>query len=352
MADQQIQRVFVPPSDGSGPDVPDGPDPAPLLNPARITGVASGFMTAKALFVAAEVGLFAAVPAEGATAPTLAARCHLPVRSARALADLLVATGLLEHDGERYRNAPDTEAFLAGRGPLDMRPMLTYWDTVSYSTWARASVAFRTREGVRADLTEAQIQAYESSVALVTAETAADLVGAYDFGPHHRVLDVGGGIGTFVKPILGAYPQLTATLLDLPEVVAVAREKVADDALAGRLDLVGADVFVDPLPAGHDVMVVANVVHLFSPERNTELLSRLRAVVAPQGRLLLVDWWRDASAPHPATRLGAGEFLMISGGDTYEAGEVTQWLDATGWRVVAHLPLAAPAGLIVAEPIE
>ncbi|MER7890111.1 methyltransferase [Micromonospora sp. NPDC094482] len=314
--------------------------------------MASGFMTAKALFVAAEVGLFAATPPEGATASSIAERCGIPARSARALADLLVATGLLEHDGECYRNAADTEAFLAGRGPLDLRPMLTYWDIVSYSAWARASTAFRTRQGVRGDLTEAQVQAYESSVALVTAETAADLAEAYDFGPHRRVLDIGGGIGTFVKPILGAHPQLTATLLDLPEVVTVAREQLAADAFADRLDLVGADVFVDALPDGHDVLIVANFLHLFSPERNIELLTRLRNVAAPEGRLLLVDWWRDPSAPHPATRLGGGEFLMISGGDTYEAGEAAQWLDATGWRQVAHLPLAAPAGLIVAAPAE
>ncbi|MEU6206749.1 methyltransferase [Micromonospora musae] len=350
MADQQIQRVFVPPSDGTGPGVPNGAEPAPPLSPARITGVASGFMTAKALFVAAEVGLFAAVPADGAPAATIAEKCRIPVRSARALADLLVASGLLEHDGERYRNAADTEAFLAGRGPLDMRPMLTYWDLVSYSAWAEASTAFRTRQGVRPDLDEAQTQAYEASVALVTAETAVDLAKAYDFRPHRRVLDVGGGIGTFVKPLLSAYPQLTAVLLDLPEVVEVAREKLAGDAFADRLDLVGADVFADPLPGGHDALIVANFLHLFPPERNTELLTRLRNAVAPNGRLLLVDWWRDASAPHPATRLGGGEFLMISGGDTYEADEAAQWLDATGWRLVAHLPLAAPAGLIVAEP--
>ncbi|MEU4675608.1 methyltransferase [Micromonospora sp. NPDC023737] len=350
MAEQQIQRVFIPPSDGPGPDVPAAADPAAPLSPARITGVAAGFMTAKALFVAAEVGLFAAIPAEGATAPAIAERCRIPVRSARALADLLVPTGLLEHDGERYRNAPDTEAFLAERGPLDMRPMLTYWDLVSYSAWSRASTAFRTRQGVRGDLTEEQVQAYEASVALVTAETAVDLAKTFDFSPHRRVLDVGGGIGTFAKPLLGAYPHLTATLLDLPEVVAVARKKIAGDAFADRLDLVSADAFVDPLPDGHDVVIVANFLHLFSPERNLELLARLRAAVTPDGRLLLVDWWRDAAAPHPATRLGGGEFLIISGGDTYEASDAQQWLDATGWRLVEHRPMAAPAGLIVAAP--
>src|SRR6476620_3255836 len=62
----------------------------------------------------------------------------------------------------------------------------------------------------------------------------------------------------------------------------------------------------------------SNVVHLFDPEHIVQLLRRLRDVVTPDGRLLLVDWWRTDAAPHPSARFGAGEFLMISGGDLYQ----------------------------------
>ena len=67
-------------------------------------------------------------------------------------------------------------------------------------------------------------------VALVTAETAADLVRAYDFGRHRRLLDVGGGYGTFARPILAAYEQLTATLIDLPEVASAATAQGVPDS--------------------------------------------------------------------------------------------------------------------------
>jgi O-methyltransferase involved in polyketide biosynthesis len=143
---------------------------------------------------------------------------------------------------------------------------------------------------------------------------------------------------------------LTATLLDLPEVVAASQDQMPTGPLAQRLDVVGLDVFTDRLPEGHDAIIVANFLHLFPPERNIELLARLREVVAPGGRLLLVDWWRERVAPHPTARLAAGEFLMISGGDTYQPDEVAQWLADTGWRLVAHQPLSPPAGLIIAEP--
>jgi len=338
------QRMFVQTADGAVPGPADPPAPT------RIIDLAAGFMVSKTLFAAIDVGLFAAAGPGGGTAAELAARCGIPQRSARAMADLLAAEGLLVRDGDRFRNAPDAEAFLAGRGRFDLRPLARYWDIVSYPTWTHAAGAYRTRRGVRPALTKTQTEAYETAVALVTAETAADLAGAYDFGRHRRILDVGGGYATFLEPILSAYGHLTATLVDLPEVAAVVTEQIANFPLAARLTAVSADMFADPLPADHDAILVANVVHLFPPERILGLLRRLREVVTPDGRLLLVDWWRTELAPHPSARFGAGEFLMISGGDLYQVDEVRQWLSAAGWRFAALQPLPPPSGVIIAEP--
>jgi len=261
------------------------------------------------------------------------------------MADLLADAGLLVRDGTAFRTAADAEAFLTGRGPVDLRPMARYWETVSYPAWSNAAEAFRTRRGVRPVLDKAQTEAYESTVALVTAETAADLARTYDFGRHRRLLDVGGGYGTFVRPILTAYENLTATLIDLPEVAST----VAGMAIP-RLTAIGADVFASPLPAGHDVILVANLVHLLPPDRITELFRRLRAAAAPDATLLLVDWWRTDQAPHPSARYGAGEFLIISGGDLYQVDEVAGWLADTGWRCTGLTALPPPSGVIEAAP--
>jgi SAM-dependent methyltransferase len=328
----QPQRMFTPPSEGEGPP-----------SPGRIIELLAGFMISKTLFAALDVGLFAAAGTGGATPAELAERCAIPERSARAMADLLAGAGLLIRDGGAFRNAPDAEAFLAGRGPFDLRPMARYWDIVSYPTWAHATEAFRTRRGVRPELDKEQTEAYESGVATVTAETAADLAREYDFSRHTRLLDVGGGYGTFVRPILAAFGDLTATLVDLPEVAAAVPP-------GPRLTVRGADLFTDPLPEGHDAILVANVIHLLPPDRITALLRRLREVAGPGARLLLVDWWRTDQAPHPSARFGAGEFLMIGGGDLYQVDEMKGWLAETGWRFAALQPLPPPSGVIIAEP--
>jgi len=128
---------------------------------------------------------------------------------------------------------------------------------------------------------------------------------------------------------------------------------LADDPLAAAAQVVEGDFFRDGLPKGYDAVLVANVMHLFSPAHNKDLLRRIRASVADGARLLLADFWTDAGHTEPAfAALMAGEFLVVTGeGDVYSAQEVKDWLDETGWRVVDRRPLAGPMSLIVAEAV-
>lgn len=320
-----------------------------FVSPERIFRVSRGFALAKALFVASEVGVFAAAgDGDGATLTEIAVRTGLPERSARRICDLMVSGGLLEPTGDGFRNTPDAEVFLAGRGPADLRPMLRYFDLVSYPGWIEAERAYRTGQGVYPPMSPVQVEAYESGVAAVTAAAASALAESYDFTPHRRVLDIGGGLGTFLLPILARAPHLTGVLVDLPEVAELAARALAAE---DRVEVVGADALTDPLPAGCDVIMVANLVHLLPPARVLTLLARLREIAEPGGRLLLADWWRDPAGPHPDSVSGASEFLMISGGDTYEPSEAAAWLAETGWRPLGLHEVLPPQSLIVAEPV-
>jgi hypothetical protein len=75
-------------------------------------------------------------------------------------------------------------------------------------------------------------------------------------------------------------------------------------------------------------------------------------VQVPAGaRLLLADWWTDATHTHPPmAALLAGEFFVFSGeGDIYSEEETRGWLQESGWRAVERKPLAGALSLLVAE---
>jgi len=59
------------------------------------------------------------------------------------------------------------------------------------------------------------------------------------------------------------------------------------------------DLLRDPLPPGYDAVLLANVVHVFTPENNRGLLERVHASALPGARLLLVDFWTNSTHTHP-----------------------------------------------------
>jgi hypothetical protein len=322
-------------------DAPAAVDPEPLLR------AASGFMAAKHLFAAAELGVFEALAEGPATLDDLAARTGLSRRAARISADAMVALGLVERAGERYGNGPVAAAFLAGRTPADLRPFLRFWDRLSYVSWTRLADALKTGvAGAHFDLSPEDGEVFAAGVEAITAGSAHALAESGALAGRRRLLDVGGGTGSFLVAALDRDPGLTGTLVEVEPVASIARAR-----LAGRAEVVTADALSDPLPEGHDAILVANLAHLFSPAHNRELLTRLRAGAAPGARLLLVDFWTDAGHTDPPfAALMAGEFALFSDeGDVYSEDEVREWLAATGWRAVERRPLAGPQSLIVAE---
>ncbi len=109
----------------------------------------------------------------------------------------------------------------------------------------------------------------------------------------------------------------------------------------------------EPLPAGYDVFLVANLVHYWSPEANLAQLRRAHTAAEAGSRLLLADFWTDPTHTQPVhAALMAGEFAVhLRDGDVYSVDEVSGWLAHAGWRFLDQAPLAGPQSLIVAEAV-
>jgi hypothetical protein len=322
------------------------------ITPDPIMRIALGFMAAKHLFVASEIGVFEKLSDGPATLDELAAKSGIPRRTLRISADAMVSLGLLQREGDRYRNSETAAAFLAGNEGPDLRPMLRFWDKISYPAWLDLESAVRSGSG-QGDFrfSEEQQQIFSAGVEAFTAGMAAALAANYDFSRHSRVLDVAGGTGSFLIAILRHYPSLRGTLFELPGTCAVARQRLARQPEGSRIEVVEGDLLKDPLPDGHDVAIAANIAHGLSAAHNVELLKKIRAHVTTGARLLLVDLWMDSTRTQPAAApLMSGEFLVHAGeGQAYAEEEADQWLAQTGWRKLERRPLAGPGSVIIAE---
>ncbi|HLE63478.1 MAG TPA: methyltransferase [Pyrinomonadaceae bacterium] len=323
------------------------------VSPEPILQIASGFLAAKHLFVAAEIGLFEKLAEGPLTLDELAQRTGLPRRTLRITTDAMTALGIVERQGDRYSNSPAATAFLSDTGGPDLRPFLRFWNRLSYPRWMRLEEAIRTDEMIfgESSFSDQEQNLYSEGVEAVTAGTAHALAETYDFRRHQRLLDLGGGTASFLIPILSRFGNLQATLFDLPAVVSATRRRLAQTPQANHIRIVEGDFFRDPIPKGHDAVIIANIIHCFPADLAQELLRRVDDCVSVGARILLIDFWTNVTHTEPVfAALMAGEFLLTPGrGDVYSIEDAEGWFDQIGWRQVEHKPLAGPASLLVAE---
>jgi hypothetical protein len=181
----------------------------------------------------------------------------------------------------------------------------------------------------------------------ITFVGARALVDGYDFSRHRRLLDLGGGTGSFVEACAQRHPHLRGTLFDIA--TDLARKRFAAKGLDARFAVVEGDFFIDAIPAGHDVLLLSSIMHCYQPEQNLALLKRARQASAPGTRLLLVDYWLDPTRTQPLfNALMAGEFLVVDGGDSYSVQRAQGWLAETGWHYEEQLTLEGAASALLA----
>lgn len=324
------------------------------VSPEPVMRLASGFMAAKHLFAASELGLFEALGDSPTTIEGLAARTGLTVRAARISADAMVALELLEREGDIYRNGPVAANFLAGRSPADLRPFLRFWDKISYPAWERLAEALASGPPKEIfELDDDLQETVSTGIEAILAGPAAALAQAVDFSAHRRLLDIGGGTGSWSISVAGRHQHLHVTVIDLPVVAEIARQRVGDAGLQSRIDVEAGDVLAGTLPAGYDLFLLANLVHYWTPQTNVEMLKRIREVAPAGSRVLLADFWTDSTHTQPVhAALMAGEFAVhLRDGDVYSVDDARRWLEEAGWRFIDHSPLAGPQSLIVAEAV-
>jgi cyclopropane fatty-acyl-phospholipid synthase-like methyltransferase len=231
--------------------------------------------------------------------------------------------------------------------------LLSFWDRISYGAWSDlASTLGAGRPSHELfDIPDDLKPIMSAGIEAATAGAAHRLAAGPGLRAGSRILDVGGGTGSFSLALCGADPSLSATVLELGDIAPIAGKRITASGLGDRVGVLVGDVLQDDVPGGYDAFLLANVVHYWSPSTNTDLLGRLGAAAQPGARLLIVDFWTDETHSQPvAAALMAGEFAVhLDAGDVYSVEECRQWLADAGWTFESHTGLAGPLSLVTAS---
>ena len=165
---------------------------------------------------------------------------------------------------------------------------------------------------------------------------------AYDFSRTKTIIDIGGGNGALLSAILAANPKARGVVFDTPGVIAQARRSLAASSVAGRIDLVGGDIFRSSLPTSGDVYVLSNIIHDWDDRAAEQILRNCRAAVRPDSRLLLVEDLMPARVGDaPQTIANDYSMLLLTQGRQRTKSEFRELLTAGGFRLTSAIPFVS-----------
>ena len=295
---------------------------------------ARSFMISRIILTAAELDFFTRLEEKPCTAREMAREMELDARTTTRVLDCLVALCLLEKKSAVYKPTEKGSVYSA-RHPETIRPMVLHtnhlWDMWSELTDVVKKGGDSGRQGIQLD--NENWKSFIGAMHVSGRKLAQKIASEYDLSRFKRLLDIGGASGTYTIAFLRANPSMTAVLFDLANVIPMAKERVVEEKIADRVQLVAGDFYRDKLPKGCDLALLFAVIHQNSPEKNLELYTKIYRALEPGGTVLIRDHIMDESRTKPTAGAVFAINMLVNrhGGDTYTFAEVKAGLEKAGF---------------------
>lgn len=302
------------------------------LNPARIIALSTAYWDSQTLLTANRMGLFALL-AEGAkTLQEIAGELGTQPKATRMLLNACIALELLEESEGRYSNSGLSQAFLTPGQQGYLGDAIRYSDDL-YHTWGKLEQALRSglppmpaEMYTGEDLEQTRNFVYGMhNRALGIGRIMIDLV---DLTGRKKMIDVGGGPGTYSALLVQRYPHLHSRVLDLPGVLKISREIIESMGVSDRVTTQELNYLQDDFPQSNDAVMISGVFHRETEETCRDLVRRACQALDKGGMLIVSDIFADPGGKGPlfATLFGLNMMLTAADGEVHADEDVASWM--------------------------
>lgn len=328
--------------------------------------LATGFHVARALYVAAKLGVADLLADGPKSAAELAAATGMHAASLERVLRLLACVGVFWQDDERRFGVTPVSIPLQSNGTESLRDVLVFQlGDESYRAWGELMHGVRTGATAFDQAHGAGVWEYRArhpeygarfdrAMSAIAGGHIDAVLAAYPFSAFRRVVDLGGGVGAFLIALLSAHPDMQGVLFDLPHVAKAAEEQIANAGLAQRCEVQSGDLFAG-VPPGADAYVLSRVIHDWDDAEAGVILGNCRRAMPQRGKVLLLERvLPGAAAASEASRsllVSDVTMMVMNGGRERTEDQYRALLAASGLRLVRIVPTATEIRVLEAEPL-
>ena len=262
----------------------------------------------------------------------------------------LVGSGYLHWRDRRFSLAAVACRWLLKDSPQSLHDNMLHrfleWEVVEkFEDFVRTGKPLHVHE----DMPPAKWEIYQRGMRSLAGLSAAEVCRRLPMpAGGGKLLDLGGAHGCYsVAALCRRYPQLAATILDLPQAVACARPILAKENMGDRIVFRAENVLGADLGHGEwDCVFVSQLLHHFDAETNRQLLARVSRSLRPGGIVAILEVLRPTD-PNSAGQTGALLdlfFAVTSRSGSWSVAELAGWQRQAGLLPNKPIPLRSIPG--------
>lgn len=260
----------------------------------------AGFSYSQVLYACVSLRLIERVGLDGVNFQELCSAAGLPGNKAEILIRAAIALDILQRDKDSIVLGPHGAALLGQPWIMRFVEHHRYFyrdleDPIAMLQGKHAPDGLQSYWGY--DDPAADKSAYSALMAASQQAVSQQVLRAYDFGRHNRLLDVGGGTGAFLNAAGERHPALELHLFDLPGVAALAGASMASRVVRRHC----GDFRHDELPKGADIITILRVVHDHDDDVVLRLLRNVRSACLQDTVVLIAEPFAGFAATAPVT---------------------------------------------------
>jgi hypothetical protein len=322
---------------------------ASLPSAAHLQQLALAHRSSMVLFTASELDVFTHIHQGHSTAKAIAEACGAQPEPLRMVLEWCVADGTLTSDGTHYQNTPATTAYLVRGQPAYAANGLKYAQDL-YPAWGGLTSLVKTGrpsidpESILGD-DKAKTRAFIYAMHERARGLGSIVPSMVDFSGRKRLLDVGGGPGTYSIALVQKTPGLTSTVLDLPGVLEITKEIVEAHGCSDRISRLPGDYLTTPFGSGYDATLLSGMMHREHEAECRLLLKKSFDAMEPGGLVVVSDvFFEDDQKNSPPFALSFALNMMLTSnhGSAHAKTEMSRWMTETGFTGITMKQMTPP----------
>ena len=316
----------------------------------KLEKIAMAFMPARVMLTAVELDIFTTLSSRELTAEELAREAGTHPPSTERLLNALTAIGILRKRKGRFRNTEASLLHLAA-GQADSQKDIMRHRANLWRNWSDLTNIVRTGRVKPCNRSPGEEEDFIRAMADVSRHSARECAGALkkDLAGVKRLLDLGGGPGTYACAFAAANPGMRATVLDRPGPLKIAKETIAKAKLKGRVTVKAGDAVTDrTYGRGYDAALLSNFIHAFKPDTAREVIGKAGKALARGGRMMVKEFFVERDGTHPPfAALFSINMLAVDAGDVFTQEQVEGWMTDAGIEKIRSVPVAVHSAVLV-----